>query len=341
MVLRNNSTRARVTLLDVAHDAGVSRSTVSLVLRNSPLVAEATRQRVHESFQRLGYIYNRGAASLRTQRSDAVGLIITDLSNPFFAELASGIEAQLDQENYVAVLGSTTDTIAKQDRFLAAMQEHGVDGILLCPTRGTLPDSVARVAQLIPVVLIVRDLADLEVDYVGADYTAGAEKGVAHLLAHGHTRIAFVGGPPESSARHERQMGYEAALKRAGIAVDKRLLIHSPVTRNGGRQAIIELLALEQPPTAALCYNDIVAIGVMLGLQSVGLAPGKDFGVIGSDDIAEASLWQPALTTVAIHPRRLGETAARRLLDRIAHREAASSRMVLPAELVIRESCGC
>jgi LacI family transcriptional regulator len=328
-------------LQHVADDAGISRSTVSLVLRNSPLVADKTRQRVLASIQRLGYIYNRGAASLRTQRSDTVGLIITDLANPFFAELASGVEAQLDQENYVAMLGSTTDTIGKQDRFLATLQEHGVDGILLCPARRTPPEPVARVAQMIPIVLIVRDLVGLEVDYVGADYRTGAEMGVAHLLAHGHERIAFIGGPPESSARRDRQQGYEAALRQAGIAMDERLLIHTPVTRNAGRQAIVDLLALAQPPTAALCYNDVVAFGVMLGLQGAGLVPGKDFGVIGADDIAEAALWQPALTTVAIHPRRLGELAARRLLQRIHGPTAPISREVLPAELVIRESCGC
>lgn len=337
----NRQGRNRVTLQHVADDAGISRSTVSLVLRQSPLVADKTRQRVLDSIERLGYIYNRGAARLRTQRSDTVGLIITDLANPFFAELAAGIEAQLDLENYVAMLGSTTDTIDKQDRFLATLQEHGVDGILLCPARRTPLEPVARVAETMPMVLIVRDLAGLEVDYVGADYMTGAEMGVAHLLAHGHERIAFIGGPAESSARRDRQQGYEAALQRAGIAVDQRLLVNTPVTRNAGHQAIVELLSLPQPPTAALCYNDVVAFGVMLGLQSAGLVPGKDFGVIGADDIAEAALWQPALTTVAIHPRRLGELAAHRLLQRIQDLSAPVRREILPAELVIRESCGC
>lgn len=333
--------RTRITLQDVADDAGVSRSTVSLVLRNSPLVAHTTRQQVLDSIQRLGYIYNRGAASLRTNRSDTVGLVITDLANPFFAELAAGIEAELDKANYLAMLGSTTDTILKQDRFLSTMQEHGVDGILLCPARDTISASVARIAQMIPTVLIVRDLPDQQVDYVGADYVTGARMGVEHLLTHGHRRIAFIGGPPESSARRDRQRGYEAALHQAGIEVDERLLVYTPVTRNGGRQAIVELLANSHPPTAALCYNDIVAFGVMLGLQSAGLASGRDFGVIGSDDIVEAALWQPALTTVAIQPRRVGEIAAQRLLARIAYPDTPVTRTILSAELVVRESCGC
>lgn len=333
--------KGRITLLDVAADAGVSRATVSLVLRNSPLVAEETRQRVLESFRRLNYVYNRGAASLRTQRFDAVGVIIPDLANPFFAELASGIEAQLDQDNYVSMLGSSADTLAKQDRFLATMQEHGVDGILLCAARGTLPETIKRLAQAIPLVLVFRDHGYANVDYVGPANVAGAEMGVDHLLAHGHQRIAFIGGLPDSSPRRERQQGYENALRRAGIPIDKRLIVHTEVTRNGGRQAILELLQSEHPPTAALCYSDVVAFGVMLGLQSAGLTPGKEFAVIGSDDINEAALWQPALTTVAIHPRRVGEIAARRLLERISNRELEAAHMILPVELVVRESCGC
>ena len=331
----------RITLLDVAADAGVSRATVSLVLRNSPLVAEETRRRVLESFRRLNYVYNRGAASLRTQRSDAVGVIIPDLANPFFAELASGVEAQLDHDNYVSMLGSSADTLTKQDRFLATMQEHGVDGILLCAARGTLPETIRRLAQTIPLVLVIRDQGYANVDYVGPANMTGAEIGIEHLLAHGHRQIAFIGGVPDSSPRRERQQGYENALRRAGIPVDRRLVVHTPVTRNGGRQAILDLLQLEQPPTAALCYSDVIAFGVMLGLQASGLAPGKEFAVIGSDDISEASLWQPALTTVAIYPRRVGEIAARRLLERINNHEIAPARMILPVELVIRESCGC
>ena len=335
---------ARITVMDVARDAEVSRATVSLVLRNSPLVAEKTRQRVQASIQRLGYVYHRGAASLRSQRTGIVGLIITDLANPFFAEVAAGVEAQLDAANVVAILCSTTDTLTKQDRFMATMQEHGVDGILLCPAHGTPPEQVARVAALMPTVLMVREVGDTyasAIDYVGADYAAGAEMAVAHLLAHGHTRIAFVGGPLATSARRERLRGYTAALVRAGIAVDDRLLVHTPVTRAGGRQAITDLLALAQPPTAALCYNDVVAYGVMLGLREAGVAPGREFAVVGFDDITEAALWQPALTTVAIQPRRIGEVAARRLLDRMADRNAAAQRIILPTELVTRESCGC
>ena len=338
---RSKKTSSRITVMDVARDAEVSRATVSLVLRNSPLVAESTRQRVNASIRGLGYVYHRGAASLRSQRTGTVGLIITDLANPFFAEVAAGIEAQLDAANVVALLCSTTDTLAKQDRFIATMQEHGVDGILLCPARGTAQEQVAHLAKLMPTVLMVREVGELAVDYVGADYAAGAEMAVKHLLDHGHTRIAMVGGPLESSARRERLRGYAAALTQAGIAVDDPLLVPTSVTRVGGQAAIADLLALAQPPTAALCYNDVVAYGVMLGLRAAGVVPGQEFAVVGCDDISEAALWQPALTTVAIHPRQIGEMAAQRLLDRMADRNAAAQRIILPTELMTRESCGC
>lgn len=329
-----------ITLNHVADDAGVSRSTVSLVLRNSPLVADETRARVQASIKRLGYVYNRGAASLRSQQSNTIGLVVTDITNPFFAELTVGVEEGLEESQYSALLGNTSDTLRKQNLLLERMLEHRPDGILLCPTDGTSLAQVRRLQRQSALVLFVRYLPELEIDYVGADNMRGAEEATAHLLAHGHRRIAFVGGPLHSSARRDRLQGFRNQMQQAGVAVDETLLTVGSVTREGGRQAILELLAQPDPPTAALCYNDVVAFGVMLGLQAAGRVPGKDFGVIGFDDIAEAQLWQPALTTVALEPRRLGQLAARHLLERIAEPDAPPRQVVLPCRLMVRESCG-
>ncbi|RLT40614.1 MAG: LacI family DNA-binding transcriptional regulator [Chloroflexi bacterium] len=305
----DTSSPKTITLNQVAADAGVSRSTVSLVLRNSPLVADDTRAQVQASIKRLGYVYNRGAASLRSQHSNTIGLIVTDITNPFFAELTVGVEGGLEESRYTALLGNTSDTIQKQSLLLERMQEHWPDGILLCPTDGTSLAQVRRLQRQTALVLFVRYLPDLEIDYVGADNVRGAEQATAHLLAHGHRRIAFAGGPATSSAWRDRVQGFTAQMQQAGLAVDESLLAVGSVTREGGRSAILELLGRENPPTAALCYNDVVAFGVMLGLQAAGRTPGKDFGVIGFDDITEAELWRPTLTTVALQPRHLGEVA--------------------------------
>jgi len=338
---RPSRTSGRVTLVDVARDAGVSRATASLVLRGSPLVADGTRERVLASMERLGYVYNRAAASLRTRESRTVGLLFTDITNPFFAQMTVAGETFLEDAEYGVLLSNTTDRLSRQERTLRTMQEYGVDGVLLCPAMGT---GAAEIEQLrrwgLPFVLVVRYLPNVEADYVGPDNALGAEMAVEHLIRLGHRRIALAGGPATSSARNDRLRGYRRVLRRRHIASDPRLEPTSPVSRDGGYQAARELLALDEPPTAVVCYNDVVAFGMMLGAQAAGRSPGEDLAVIGFDDIDEAALWQPALTTVSITPRQIGVESARLLLERIADPGGAPRQVVLTPELIVRESCG-
>jgi LacI family transcriptional regulator len=330
-----------VTLVEVARDAGVSRATASLVLRGSDLVADETRERVLASMRKLGYVYHRGAASLRTQHSQTVGLIVPDVTNPFFAEMTVGIEARLDQARHVALLGNSAETLGKQERLLAMMQEYRADGVLLCPVADTSAAALDRLRQRrFPFVLFARSVDGVDADYVGADNIRGAELATEHLIALGHGRIAFVGGPANSSARRDRIQGYQSVLRRAGLPIDPALQCVSPTTREGGHQAIRTLLDQAAPPTAVLCYNDSVAFGVLLGAQASGRMPGRDIAVVGFDDIAEAALAQPALTTVAISPRQIGEEAARLLLERVAAPDAAARQVILRPKLVVRASCG-
>jgi LacI family transcriptional regulator len=337
----NQLSKGPVTLLEVAHDAGVSRATASLVLRGSDLVADETRERVLASMRKLGYVYHRGAASLRTQRSHTIGLLVPDVTNPFFAEMTVGIEERLDQAQHVVLLGNTAETLNKQERLLAMMQEYRADGVLLCPATGTSAQTLVRLRQgRLPFVLFTRYVDRVDADYVGTDNVRGAELATEHLIALGHQRIAFVGGPANSSARRDRLQGYQHALMRHGLPVDPALQITSSTTREGGHDCIRVLLERAEPPTAVLCYNDIVAFGVMLGLQASGYVPGRDVAVIGFDDIAEAALWRPALTTVAISPRQIGEEAARLLLERIAAPDTAARQIILRPKLIVRDSCG-
>lgn len=329
-----------VTLVDVGREAGVSRSTVSLVLNGSPLVADATRTRVEEAIEAVGYVYNRGAAGLRTKQSQTVGLVITDMLNPFFTELTVGIESQLEQHGYVALHGNTWDTVTKQSWFLDTIVEHRVDGVLICPAKGTTAGELHSLQRKAPVVLFVRSIDGFDSDYVGADDRAGAEQAIEHLVKLGHQRIAFVGGPVDSSARRERLQGYQNGLEQASLRVDIDLILRTLVTRDDGYRAILELLTRPNPPTAALCYSDVVAFGAMLGLRAANRRIGEDFAVIGFDNVSEAALWRPALTTVSIEPRQIGETAARQMLERVRDPGLPPQRTILPSRLVIRESCG-
>jgi LacI family transcriptional regulator len=331
----------RVTLLDVANASGLSRATVSLVLRGSPLVAEGTRKRVQEVMQELGYVYHRAAANMRSRKSHTVGLVVADITNPFFAEMTVSIGAQLDKANYVSLLFNTSEMLNKQEQLLSTMQGYSADGILLCPARGTSPSTIEKLQKSrLPFVLFARYIHGVETDYVGADNVVGARAAVEHLISLGHCKIAFIGGPMNISSRKEREQGWRQALIKHDLPINESFVVTTAATREGGAQAIHQLLELPDKPTACLCFNDVVAFGVMLGLQSMRLQPGADFAVIGFDDVAESAMTYPTLTTIAVSPRQIGEEAVKLLLDRIEHPEKLPRKIILHPQLVIRESCG-
>jgi len=331
----------RVTLLDVANSSGLSRATVSLVLRDSPLVAEETRQRVLEAMQNLGYVYHRPAANLRSHKSHTVGLVVSDITNPFFAELTMSIEAQLDKANYVSLLCNTSEMLSKQERLLSTMQEYSADGILLSPVRGTPLATIEKLQRSrLPFVLFGRYVPGIQADYVGADNIFGAGVAVEHLISLGHRKIAFIGGPVNTSTRQEREQGWRQAQTNHNVPINESFVVTTAATREGGSQAIRQLLQLPDKPTACLCFNDVMAFGVILGLQSMNLRPGADFAVIGFDDIAESAMIHTKLTTMAMSPRQIGAEAVQLLLDLIENPDQLPRQIILQPQLVIRESCG-
>jgi LacI family transcriptional regulator len=330
-----------VTLLDVANASGLSRATVSLVLRDSPLVAEETRLRVQQAMQNLGYVYHRAAANLRSHKSHTVGLVVSDITNPFFAEMTVSIEAQLDRANYVSLLCNTWEMLNKQERLLSTMQEYSADGILICPARATPLSTIEKLKRSkLPFVLFGRHIPGIQADYVGADNILGARIAVEHLISMGHKKIAFIGGALNTTSRQEREQGWRQAQIDHGLPINEAFVINVATTREGGSRAVLQLLQLEDKPTACLCFNDVVAFGVMLGLKSMNLQPGVDFAVVGFDDVAESAMIQPGLTTMAVSPRQIGAEAVQLLLDLIENPDAPPRKIILQPKLVIRESCG-
>jgi LacI family transcriptional regulator len=331
--------KQRVTLLDIAADAGVSRATVSLVIRNVPSVADSTRKRVQRSIKRLGYVYHRGAASLRMRQSHAIGLIVSDITNPFFAEVIVAIEERLATARLVTLLGNTSEDRAKEDRLLKTMQEFPADGILICPAIGRGASSQANIlAGQLPSVAFARRAAGL--DYTGVDNAQGSLLAVEHLFKLGNRRIAFIGGDPDVSTGRERTEGYQRALAQFGLPFDPLLVLPAPPTRRGGYDNVQRLLQIENRPTAALCFNDVVALGVIEALQHAGVRAGKEFGVVGFNNVPDAAQSLPGLTTVDTSPRELGETAAELLLKRIEQRDSPIRTVILQPRLIVRQSCG-
>jgi LacI family transcriptional regulator, galactose operon repressor len=331
-----STSQPRITLNNIAEHAGVSRATVSLVLRNVPSVAADTRRRVQKSMRVLGYVYNRAAASLRTQRSHAIGLIVSDIANPFFAEVIIAIERRLDLAGYVTLLGNTSEDPNKEDRVWRTMHEFPAAGLLICPT--LRPGNAYSLVPGVPTVAFARFLSGI--DFVGTDNAAGAEMAVRHLRSIGHRRIAFVGGDPQRSTGQERFRGYVAALQALGQTVDDSFVIPTPPNRAGGREGLRQLLKLAEAPTAALCFNDVVALGAIEALYQHRITPGVDFGIVGFNNVAEAAQSHPGLTTIDTSPANLGEAAADLLLQRIVTPEAPIRRIILEPRLIVRESCG-
>jgi len=331
--------KRRVTLEDVAKYAGVSRATASLVVRESKKVSEKTRRKVLQAMEELGYIYDHVAANMRSAQSSTVGVIITDIANPYFVELLRGIHNTLDEAGYNVFLGTTFDLEEKQNQLLSRMLGHRVGGIILCPVSDISKESIEFINNIdLPIVHAVREFDDLHCDYVGIDYVKGAELAVQHLIERGHRKIAFVGGSPQSSAWKGRDKGYRNVLVKAGIPLNDSYIVPTSISREGGLEAVQKLFQLAEPPSAIFCFNDFVAHGVNLALKEKGLEPGKDIAVVGFDNTYESSLYTPPLTTVSSFPEIIGSHAANLLYQRMTEKPGKKRRLILQPSLVIRES---
>jgi LacI family transcriptional regulator len=336
----SNDRKKAVTVNDIARACDVSRATVSLVLRGSTLVNVDTRARVEAELKRQHYVYNRAAANLRRRTSSSIALVINDLSNPFFAEFAAGVDEALGAEGYVTLLGSTGENPARQQAVLDSLLEHGPAGIILSPAAHSDGEAVRRAIGHTPVLLFNRELAGGAWDFLALENERGARMATEHLLSLGHRRIAFFGGHGDSSSCRQRRAGYANALSAAGIAPDRGWLVECEPTRVAAAHETSTLFERDPGLTAAVCYNDNVALGLMLGLQARGTRPGVDFALTGFDDIPEAALSTPPLTTLSVDPRARGRQAAELLLQRVRAPEAAPCEVIAPVDLIVRGSSG-
>lgn len=333
--------RTRTSIVDIARAAGVSKSTVSLVLQGSPLVNEKTREKVSGLIRDLGYVYNRGAANLRQSKSKIVGIVVNDLTNSFFAELAVGMDLVVQSAGYVQFLAHSGESIDRQRQVIASMRENGIAGLILSPARGTEANDIKPLVESgVPVVVVVRNMPGAKVSTLLSDNYAGAKVAVRHLIGLGHRRIAFIGGFLDTAVFADRARGYRDALVEAAIPLDENFIIHSAPSRAGGVAGVERMMTFPRRSTAALCFNDAVAFGVCDGLRANNIEPGKGFGVIGFDDVIEAKTAVPALTTVSVDPQGMGQRAAQLLLKQINSGQIDQETIVTSVRLVVRQSCG-
>lgn len=336
----------RVTMADVARESGVSMMTVSRVVNEKDDVSPVTRQRVLETIERLGYRPSGIARGLATRHTGTLGLVVPDVANPFFAEVARGVEHVAYAEGYNVFLCNTDEDPERELDVLGSLEEKRVDGIVLCSSRLDSAD-LQMVVNTHPAVVLVNrridsccrsDDAATGVRAVLVDDVVGGELTTRHLLSRDHRAIGFLSGPPGSRSGQGRLAGYRATMERAGLTVNEAWVRSCGPVAEAGREVAYALLEEHPELTALLCYNDLVAVGVLRACVDLELEVPDDLAVVGFDDIPLAALVTPPLTTCRIPRHQLGVQAIRQLLAQIRGETSGTVEIVLQPELVIRAS---
>ena len=325
----------RATMKDVAAQLGISISTVSRALNNNPALSPKTIERVRNAAERSRYIRNNVARGLALKRSQLIGLIVSDISNPFFAEIARGAYDAAQSQGYVLTLASTGRNVEKEEELSKALLEYRVDGLILAG--GTMgAEHLKRLrAKGVPFVVggrpPVEGIPTVTVDNVAIGYQA-----TKYLIDLGHKEIAFVSGPPESAASQQRLMGYEHAMYGHKL---NPTVVDGDFTMKRGFSLATELSAKKKHPSATLAANDLMAIGLILGLSNLGFRVPEYMSVAGCDDIPMAALITPTLTTMKVPMYEIGSRAMERLIAILkGDGELTSQTILLGSELVIRDS---
>lgn len=334
--------RKTVTRDDVAALAGVSSATVSYVINDGPRpVSPKTRSKVLEAIRTLGYQPNSIARSLRRQQTFTLGLIIPDNLNPYFAEVARGVEAAAFEHGYTVVFGHSHYSVENENRYADVLRAERVAGVVWIPSTETYEPANKFTAHQIPIVVVDRVVEDQDAYSVVADNFHGGYLAAEHLIALGHQRIGFICRPQALAHSNERMRGYQAALAEHNLAPDESLIVPGGYKFEDGREAALTLLQSERPPTAIFAYNDIIAIGVLRAASELDLSVPNDLSVVGFDDIPGAAFTFPPLTTVSLPKFEMGQRSAELLIGLINGEEAsAQSNEMMDVNLVVRESTG-
>ncbi|MEV0325917.1 LacI family DNA-binding transcriptional regulator [Micromonospora echinospora] len=333
---------ASANIKQVAQHAGVSLGTVSNVLNRPDLVSPATRQRVLDSIATLGYVRNDSARQLRAGRSRTVAIVVLDISNPFFTDVVRGAEAVIEEAGGMLVVCNSGEDVSRETRHLDMLEEQRVQGLLITPVSdGHHARLDALVDHGIPVVLVDRGSGRPSRCSVAVDDIVGGRLAADHLADNGHKRIIFVGGPMNIRQVSDRHAGAAAALAERDDKVHLDLHPTPTLSVAAGRQAADALVALpaDRRPTAVICANDLLALGVLQGLTTHGVQVPDDIALVGYDDIEFAAAAAVPLSSVRQPREQLGRTAAQLLLEESVDNAKHSHRhVVFQPELVIRAS---
>ena len=327
-----------VTMADVAALADVSTATVSRVLTGRPGVGEATRQKVADAVERLGYRPNAVARSLRVDTTHTLGLVIGDICNPFFTELARAVEDAANAEGYSLILGNADEDADRQERYVDVLLNRRVDGLLVVPAVAHSDAIAMAVRQHAPIVFVDRELPGINVPVVRSNGRKAIRELVEHLLTLGHRRIAIISGPEQASTGVERLTAFREALGVAGVPLPVDYIRHGDFQEVSGQVQMAALLALDEPPSAVIAADNLMALGALRTLRRGGLRIPQDMALASFDDSPWFELLDPPMTAIAQPTKEIGSIAVQTLLE-LMHRRAAPSRL-LDCRLMVRSSCG-
>lgn len=327
---------SKITIADVAREAGVSKPTVSRVMNGKGETSQETVRRVQAAIVKLGYRPNSVARSLTTRRTLSLGLIVPDLSNPYFAEIAEGAEMAAWEKGYSMFLCNIFGNLDHEEAALRSFEDRGVDGVIICSTR--LPEE--RLLSLLErqraAVLINRSTSSTA-GTIKIDDIWGATLAVKHLHSRGRHKTGLIAGPRAWPSSQERTKGFLSAMREAGQEVDKDLVVSCPLKVEGAEEAAGALLLRSPQLDSLICFNDVVAVGALRACAKLGKGVPEEIAIIGHDDIPVAGLVTPALTTLRVNKHEIGRNAVRMLLDRMQGQNRQMNILVKP-ELVVRES---
>jgi LacI family transcriptional regulator len=330
------------SIREVAAHAGVSVGTVSNVLNRPDIVAASTRKRVHAAIKTLGFVRNESARQLRAGRSRMIGLIVLDVANPFFTDVARGVEDEASKSGLAVILCNSDDQLPRETGYLDLLEEHRVQGILITP----VADDESRLAELqargTPVILVDSRSPSGHQCSVAVDDVLGGELAVSHLLATGHERIAYAGGPLDLRQVADRREGAVRALTRAGGSAADLIMVETPALNVAAGQAAGAAIASRAPserPTAVFCANDLIALGVLQEMTQSKIKVPNDIAIVGYDDIDFAAAAAVPLSSVRQPRYQIGSTAAQLLLEEAVTQDTHKHRQVIfQPELEVRRS---
>jgi len=328
---------ARPTIRDVAAAAGVSLGTASRALNGHKNVSPGNVDKVRMAVSQLGFQLNAHARSLRSERSGTIGVLVSDIRNPFFAEIARAAEVVALENGYVTLLANADESVQQQDTYLRGMVSHRIDGLLVAPQGDGTGSLMEIVASGLPVVFVDRTIDGLDVPSVTSDSRPGLREALAHLRSLGHNRIGFIAGPQATSTGRERLAVFLSEARDAGIPQPPELVAQGDFQARSGEVGANRLMSLANPPTALMAADSLMGVGALVALKARGLRVGRDVSVIAFDDLPYASLFDPGLTVIDQDAEAMGRLAGEGLMAVI--RGERPTPVVLPTRLVVRGSC--